>query len=299
MECKICYSNSRIENYLKLMKILVTGATGFIGNHVIKQLLKHNFYVIATSSNKNKAKNFPWFNEAKYLAFDLSQFDASIDYYDLFERPDIIIHLAWEGLPNYHSLFHIEENLFRHYHFLKNLVNNGAKDITVTGTCFEYGLQEGKLSEDLPTLPANPYAIAKDSLRKFLEQLQKHIDFSFKWVRLFYMYGEGQNRNSILSQLEIALGNNEKEFNMSSGDQQRDYLPVQKMAEYILKVGLQKNVEGIINCCSGKPITINKLVSNFLEERNQKIKLNRGVYPYPPHEPMHFWGDNEKLKKII
>lgn len=299
MECKICYSNSGIANYLILMKVLVTGATGFIGNHVVKELLKNNCHVITTSSNQNKAKTFSWFNGVKYVPFNLSESESNINFFNFFSRPDAIIHLAWEGLPNYNSLFHIEENLFRHYRFLKNLVSNGANDLTVTGTCFEYGLQEGRLSEELPALPANAYALAKDTLRKFLEQLQKNIFFSLKWARLFYMYGEGQNPNAILSQLNKALTDNAKEFNMSAGDQQRDYLPVEKVAEYIVKIATQKKVEGIINCCSGIPITVNKLVKNFLEKKDQMIKLNKGFYPYPPHEPMNFWGDDAKLKRII
>ena len=97
------------------------------------------------------------------------------------------------------------------------------------------------------------------------------------------MYGEGQNPNSILSQLEKALIENSGVFNMSAGDQQRDYLPVEKVAEYIVKIAVQKETEGIINCCSGVPITINELVESFLKEKNQSIKLNKGFYPYPAH----------------
>ncbi len=281
------------------MKVLVTGATGFIGNNVTKELLKNNHEVIATSSNESKAKNCSWFNDVKYIAFNLSQFNSDIDYYSEFNKPDVIIHLAWEGLPNYNSLFHIERNLFRHYSFLKSMIVNGAKDITVTGTCLEYGLQEGELNEDLPSRPSNSYAIAKDSLRKFLEQLQKDISFNFKWARLFYMYGEGQNPNAILPQLSKALDENANEFKMSCGDQQRDYLQVEKVAEYLVKIAIQKKIDGIINCCSGTPVTINKLIKDFLTLRKKTIKLNKGFYQYPEYEPMHFWGSNEKLKKVL
>lgn len=281
------------------MKVLVTGATGFIGNKVVTELLKNNHQLIATSRNGQKAESFSWFNKVKYIPLNLSRFDNSINYFNYFDCPEVIIHLAWEGLPDYNALFHIEENLFHHYFFLKNLIINGAKNVTVAGTCFEYGLQEGELNEELPSMPVNSYAIAKDSLRKFLEQLQSHTSFSFKWARLFYMYGEGQNPNSLLAQLEKGLIEGEKEFNMSEGKQLRDYLPVEKMAEYIVKVALQNKVGGIINCCSGIPISVNQLVNNFLVERGQNIKLNKGVHPYPEHEPMNFWGNNTKLNGIV
>jgi dTDP-6-deoxy-L-talose 4-dehydrogenase (NAD+) len=281
------------------MKVLVTGATGFIGNYVITELLKTNHSAIVTSLDPNKAKGFSWFNKVTYRALDLSKIEVEIDYFEYFDSPDLVIHLAWEGLPNYKSLFHIEENLFRHYTFLKSLVVNGAKDITVTGTCLEYGLQEGELNEETVTAPVNPYAVAKDSLRKFLELFQKQHPFDLKWARLFYMYGKGQNPNSILSQLETTLKKGDSEFKMSKGDQQRDYLPVEKVAEYIVKIALQKNISGVINCCSGIPITINELVETFLKDKNQSIRLVKGYYPYPDYEALHFWGDNKKLQKII
>jgi len=281
------------------MKVLVTGATGFIGNYVVMELLKNNHQVIATSLNQNRAKGFSWYHDVRYFSLDFAQLQNDLDYFHFFNTPEIVIHLAWEGLPHYQSLSHIEENLWRHYNLLKNLVVNGATDITVAGTCMEYGLQEGMLAEDMPTFPTNPYAIAKDSLRKFMEQLQKFHPLDLKWTRLFYMYGKGQNPNAILSQLETALLNGEDEFKMSGGEQQRDYLPVEKIATYIVKVATQKKITGIINCSGNQPITINQLVENFLAKKQQHIKLNKGFFPYPDYEPMHFWGDNTKLKKIV
>ena len=179
------------------------------------------------------------------------------------------------------------------------MVTNGLKDLAVTGTCFEYGMQEGGLSEEMITDPANPYGLAKDSLRKFLFELKKQFPFDLKWIRLFYMYGEGQNSNSLLSQLQTALDRGDKEFNMSGGEQERDYSPVEKIARYIVAIALQKDICGIINCCSGQPVKVKHLVQSYLEEHNADIKLNLGYYPYPDYEAMRFWGDNNKLKKIL
>lgn len=280
------------------MKILVTGATGFLGNHVIKELIKlDNHIVIASARNEKKAEQFDWFEKVTFIPANLNE--ARSNYFDYFKQPDLLIHLSWEGLPNYKDLFHFEKNLFTNYLFLKNMLEHGLKDLSVIGTCFEYGMQNGCLHEELETKPINPYGLAKDTLRKFLEQLKMKVDFNLKWIRLFYMYGEGQHLNSILSQLAISLEKKEAVFNMSGGEQLRDYLPVEKVAEYIIKIALQNQILGIINCCNGKPISIRKLVENYLVENKQGIHLNLGYYPYPDYEPMAFWGNCVKLSNIL
>jgi nucleoside-diphosphate-sugar epimerase len=280
------------------MKILVTGATGFIGTHVINELLSnYDCDIMATSSNLDKAKKCQWFEHVQYYEYDIN--NAHKNCFDFFKQPDLMIHLAWQGLPNYKGLFHFEKNLYTNYYFVKNMIENGLKSILVTGTCFEYGMQNGPLKENSEAKPNNPYAIAKDTLRKFLKQLQKKISFEFKWVRLFYMHGKGQSSSSILSQLDKSLKNCDKVFNMSGGEQLRDYLPVEKVAEYIVKIAMQNKVNGIVNCCSGFPISIRNLVENYLKQKKKKIDLNFGHYPYPDYEPMAFWGDDKKLKIIL
>lgn len=280
------------------MKILVTGATGFIGQYIVRQLLVDGHTVVATGTSQVKASQVDWFDQVTFVEYNLPVVGDNQNLYDYFDQPDALIHLAWQGLPNYKATFHFEQNLFPQYLFLKNLIHNGLRDITVTGTCFEYGMQNGCLSENQLTMPTNPYALAKDTLRKMLQALQTEQGFSLKWARLFYMYGAGQNPNSIIPLLERAIEQGETVFNMSGGEQLRDYLPIKDVATYLCQIATQTNVAGIINCCSGQPMSIRRFVENYLHTRNATISLNLGHYPYPDYEPMAFWGNNQKLLSL-
>jgi len=279
------------------MKILVTGATGFVGQHVINELLKYDHQIIAAVRNKDSVTHLP--DTIKIIELYLDNLESNKNYFSETGNPDLLLHLAWQGLPNYKESFHLEKNLPSHSAFLKNMAENGLQNLVVSGTCFEYGMKDGCLSEDMESDPQNPYAIAKDELRKFLEDLQHENHFTLKWIRLFYMYGKEQNPNSLLSQLERALQNGDAVFNMSRGEQLRDYLPIETVAEYIVKIALQNKITGIINCCSGVGVKVKTFVETYLKKSNKKINLNLGYYPYPDYEPMAFWGDDKKLKKIL
>jgi nucleoside-diphosphate-sugar epimerase len=277
-------------------KVLVTGATGFIGQHVVRELLRQGYTVVATSIHADRAVSCDWYADVTYIPFDFAQFDPGVNYRAFFDHPDALIHLAWEGLPQYTAPFHIDSNLPRHLTLLTNLIEQGVRDITVTGTCFEYGITEGCLSEDLVPAPANAYAIAKDRLRQALELL---LPGQLRWARLFYMYGRGQHPNSLFSQLETALAAGASVFPMSGGQQERDYLPVERVAAFIVAIAAQQTVTGIINVCSGEPITVQAMVERYLAETNRAITLQLGVYPYSPLEPMRFWGNPAKLQRVL
>lgn len=281
-----------------MIKIAITGATGFVGNHVLNELIKNNeLELTCIVRSRSRVQHQIWTEKAKIVEYNIGD-PYSGNLFQYFNSPDILLHLAWEGLPNYGEFFHIERNLMRDYFFITRLYNEGLKEAVISGTCFEYGLINGKLTEDMLTDPVIPYGISKDTLRKFIETYCKKNNKSYKWLRLFYMYGEGQSQNSIMQQLINAINNNEKYFNMSSGEQIRDYLNVKEMAKYIVVV-LLSDFHGIINCCSGKPISIRALVENYLTKTQSSILLNLGFYSYPDYEPLAFWGDNSKLLKII
>ncbi|HUS02620.1 MAG TPA: NAD-dependent epimerase/dehydratase family protein, partial [Chitinophagaceae bacterium] len=110
------------------MKILVTGATGFVGRHVINELLKYDHEIIAAVRNKHSVKTFP--DKVKLIELDLTNLRDK-NYYLAFDQPDILIHLAWEGLPNYKDQLHLS-NLPSHAGFLDNIIFYGLQNVVVT-----------------------------------------------------------------------------------------------------------------------------------------------------------------------
>ncbi|VEF09880.1 NAD-dependent epimerase/dehydratase [Pseudomonas fluorescens] len=279
------------------MKVLVTGATGFVGRHLVAALLARGCEIRAVARSLQKAQSMPWINDVEFVSADLHASD--LDIAALMEGVDALAHLAWPGLPNYRALFHFEHNLMADYRFIKGAVEAGVKQVLVTGTCFEYGMQSGPLSESSEPRPSNPYGLAKHTLHLFLQNLQQERPFTLQWARLFYLHGEGQNPNSLLAALDRAIDAGEPSFNMSAGEQLRDFLAIESAAGYLAAILQQRDFNGVINCASGQPVSVRALVEQRLRERDAALQLNLGHYPYPGHEPLAFWAVTERLQQLL
>lgn len=273
------------------MKVAVTGASGFVGRHVLAALLEHDVEIVAVTRDASRLAGLG----AGVNIVEMDIANPTMDCFEQIGRPDVLIHLAWDGLPNYNSLHHFESELPKQYWFLKRMTDSGLASLLVTGTCFEYGMQSGSLAADMLTRPNNPYGYAKDALRKQLGYLKAAKAFDLTWARLFYMYGEGQGKNSLFPLLKEAVSRGDRIFNMSGGEQLRDYLPVEEAARQIVHTALMRRDLGAINICSGRPVSVRRLVEQWVNENDWAIQLNLGHYPYPDYEPMAFWGEGQNF----
>jgi len=277
------------------VNVAVTGGTGFVGRHVVAEFERRG--VSATLVCRMQSRLAPPLASHTVVGFDLKSPPA--DAFRQMREPDVLVHLAWAGLPHYESLHHFEEELPTQYRFLKGLVEAGLKNVVIAGTCLEYGMQSGPLREELEDRPNNPYALAKHTLRLQLLQLQRVRAFNLTWARLFYMFGEGQSQKSLFAQLRSAVERGERTFNMSGGEQLRDFLPVTLVAQHLVSFALTPGDYGVVNVCSGTPVSVRRLVERWIQENGWSITPNLGHFPYPDYEPMAFWGDRRKLDRCL
>jgi dTDP-6-deoxy-L-talose 4-dehydrogenase (NAD+) len=275
--------------------VVVTGASGFVGRAVLAALASHGVRPTAITRDRRRLSDLEQY--AAIIEGDIGVPDTA--FIAEIARHDILLHLAWDGLPNYKSLHHFETELPAQYRFLKAVVAAGSRAIVVAGTCFEYGMQEGRLVENAPAQPTNPYGYAKDALRRQLMFLKQETPFALTWPRLFYMYGRGQNPKSIYSQLAAAIARGDEHFDMSAGEQIRDYLPIDSAADRLARLALLGREGGVVNICSGEPRSMRSIVESWLRDNGWRIALRLGEYPYPDYEPFAFWGSAEKLREVL
>lgn len=275
------------------MKILVTGANGYLGQGIVKQLLDEKNTVVAVSHHSDNIDKRAIVKEC-----DLFSFSKDTDLFSYFEMPDIVLHLAWRNGFVHNSITHLED-LPRHYNFLENIISNGAKHIAVMGTMHEVGFFEGSIKEDTPCHPMSLYGISKNALRDATKQLCKTHSVIWQWLRGFYIVGNSEHGCSIFSKITLAEKNGGKLFPFTQGLNQWDFLDYDKFCEYTAKAITQNKINGIINICSGMPQRLRERVESFIEENNYKIKLDYGKFPDRPYDSKAVWGDEKKIMQII
>lgn len=272
------------------MKILVTGANGYLGHGIIKHLLNSGHEVIATDFKIDHIDH-----RAIKVPCDLFKVDDPYDYY---RKPDVLLHLAWRDGFIHYSDAHIED-LPKHYAFVKAIAESGVKTIAAMGTMHEIGFFEGSIKSGTPCNPTTPYGIAKNSLRMLTETLCIEHKKNFMWLRGYYIVGNSMYGSSIFSKITAAEMEGKAEFPFTMGQNQFDFIDYEEFCEQVSRAVGQSNVMGIINICSGHPEKLADRVERFIKENGYKIKLKYGAFPDRSYDSKAMWGDGRKIEKIM
>ena len=272
-------------------KILVTGANGYLGRHVVNTLLDMGCEVLAADLR---------FEGMDPRAIQVSEpiFSEDPDLYKKLGEPDACIHLAWRDGFQHASVAHMQD-LSKHFMFVKTMVEGGLKQIAVMGSMHEIGYWEGEVNEDTPTNPMSQYGIAKDALRRSLTLLMKnHEDVTFQWLRGYYITGDDQLNHSIFARIMQLESEGQKTFPFTSGKNKYDFIDIKDMAKDIAYAGAQSDISGVINCCSGQPVSLADKVESFIADHGYAIRPEYGAFPDRPYDSPAIWGNADKITQI-
>lgn len=272
------------------MKILVTGANGYLGQGVVKALLDKGNDVIATDF---KATNID--NRAKIIECNLFEIEKPYEY---FGNPDAVFHMAWRDGFVHYSDNHIND-LPNHFSFLKKLAESGIQRIAVMGSMHEIGFWEGAIKEDTPCNPLSLYGVSKNALKDLVKILAKQNNIKFQWLRGYYIVGNSKYGSSIFSKITSSVEEGKKKFPFTMGQNQYDFINYEDFCNQAAEAVSQDKVLGIINICSGRPEKLADRVEKFIKENNYDIELQYGAFPDRPYDSKAIWGDDYKIRQIL
>lgn len=272
------------------MKILVTGANGYLGSGIVEDILNNGNEVVAVDFKLDRVDD-----RAEKVACNLFEIENPYEY---FGKPDVLCHFAWRDGFVHYSNAHIND-LPAHFNFIKNMVEAGCKHIAAMGSMHEIGFFEGSINESTPCHPTTPYGIGKNALRDLTDMLCKQNNCVFQWMRGYYIVGNSKFGSSIFSKIAAAVEEGKKDFPFTLGQNQYDFIDYPDFCTQVAAVVGQNQEQGIINICSGRPEKLADRVERFIKENNYDIKLQYGVFPDRPYDSKAIWGDSTKIEKIM
>jgi nucleoside-diphosphate-sugar epimerase len=260
-------------------KVLVTGATGFIGRHCLPILINRGYEVHAVSLRipERFSPEIYW-HKANLL--DMSQISVLISKV----QPNYLLHFAWYVEPG--RLTTADENFLwiqASLELLQQFYNQGGMRIVTAGSCFEYNWNYGYCSEFItPRVPDTFYGKCKNGLQILFKAFSEQTGVSSSWGRIFFVYGPHEKPERLVSSVIISLLKAEP-AHCSHGNQIRDYLFVEDVAAAFVDL-LESNVQGPVNIASGHPVSLREIVSKLGRWLNGEHLIKWGAVPSPPDE---------------
>lgn len=269
-----------------MTRVLMTGVTGFVGRHVLKELLNRSVEVVAVLRSGAEVPS------GLYNAIQTNDLftESEVFWAETYAGIDIVLHLAWYAEPG--KYVNSPKNLtcmIGTLRMAESAAKASVKKFVGIGTCFEYDLDVGYLRTSTPLRPRSPYASAKAGTYLALSQTLSRIGISFAWCRLFYLYGQGEDSRRLVPYLRGRLAAGEV-AELTSGRQIRDFLDVAEAARRIVEIALS-NAEGAYNVCSGKPITVADLAHSIATEYGRPELLKFGAREDNAEDPLCVLGE--------
>lgn len=262
------------------MRVLVTGAAGFIGAHVVHVLRARGHEAIAVAR----------------AGADLSDPDAVAALFAR-HRPEAVLHLAWYAKPADYLVS--MENLAS-LHATTTLVAGalaaGCRKIVGAGTCLEYAEVAHPVDEDHPLDPVTLYASTKAAAWLTCRALAAAAGAELAWARIFHLFGPGEPASRLVPSVAAALKRGER-VEVTAGEQIRDYLHVRDVAGALVAL-LSPGAAGAYNVCSGKPEPLRTWISTIGELLNAQDRIVFGARPYAAGERMFIAGRNDRLRAL-
>jgi dTDP-6-deoxy-L-talose 4-dehydrogenase (NAD+) len=257
-------------------RVLLTGATGFVGRQIHRALVESGAIVRAVV------------REGRAVPIDASRpIERTITTRDLFaenedwwarasEDVDTIVHSAWYAEPGKYLQSPLNMAcLSGTLELAKGAVRARVRRVVGIGSCAEYDMRAGTLAVDTPLRPESAYAAAKAATFLALAGLLPLQGVEFAWCRLFYLYGEGEDQRRLVPYLRSRLAAGQ-EAELTSGNQVRDFLDVREAGRLIADCALS-NRKGAVNICSGVPTTVRELAERIADEYGRRDLLRFGA----------------------
>ena len=241
------------------MRIFVTGGNGFIGRHLLSVLISSGHEVLSL-----ERKLRPMLN-CRICLGDLNQPDSYQALLRQF-KPECAVHLAWEGLPDY-STVNCIKNLAATVGLFESLRQVECKRIFAAGTCWEYGDQIGRLSEDINPIHPSVFAAHKHAVNSIGKSLFFGNEINFIWGRLFFVYGPGQRSDALIPAVYRSFSEG-KTVNVIRPDAANDFIHVADAVNAIKLLIESEKSAGTFNIGSGSLTPVWKVVNAICSNLN-------------------------------
>jgi nucleoside-diphosphate-sugar epimerase len=276
--------------------VFVTGASGFIGSHVIRLLVKSSVEVHALVRPASDLCRLEDVRDSPFLHLVRAELNDRVELASQLEaiRPDVCIHLAWTPTPGHDLNAEAnQDSLITSLALLRALAKVGCRRVLMAGTCVEYDTDLGYLSETSPTRPRTLYAAAKLALQTYAERYVRLVDLDLVWLRFFYLHGPYEDKRRLVPQVVLRLLSGQP-APITAGHQIKDYLHVEDVASAVWAAA-QSPLTGIVNIGSGQPVSVREVVTTIAQRLERMALIQFGALPYAEHDPMFICANNAKL----